>query len=98
MNTQIEKSLSDFFDERGSDLMNEDFLNDDIPSGWSCKHIEHYGGEDAGSTYYTVYEFTHTDGRSMFVRFNGWYQSYAGAEFNDWKIVSKKEKTIAVYE
>lgn len=59
--------------------------------------VEHYGGEDQGSDYYTVYAFM--DGKeTVYVKFYGWYASHYGTEYQDYKFVKAKEKTITVYE
>lgn len=56
-----------------------------------------YGGEDMGSEYYTVWKFTKGD-ETCYFKFNGWYQSYHGADFNEVFEVLPKEKTITVWE
>jgi hypothetical protein len=48
----------------------------------SVKIVEFGGGEGEGEAYYTTVAFTR-ENATVFVCFNGWYQSYAGAEFNE---------------
>ena len=63
------------------------------------KQIEQYGGEGEGETWYVVYHFVEHD---VYIRVDGFYQSYNGTEFYDgWdccREVRPKEKTITVYE
>lgn len=59
--------------------------------------LDRYGGEGQGDEYWSVYEFT-KGYESWIVRFNGWYQSYNGAGFTDWKFVTPKRKEVTVYE
>lgn len=58
--------------------------------------VESYGGEGQGDTYYNVYEFS--DGEeSVFVQFDGWYQSYNGAEYQGCFFVEPKQVTKTEY-
>lgn len=59
--------------------------------------ISSYGGEDCGSDYWSVVKFTDATG-SVLVKFQGWYASYHGADYQDWSFVEPKQKTITVYE
>jgi len=59
--------------------------------------VENYGGEDCGSEYYTVWKFTSGE-ETVYARFDGWYQSYNGADYSDWKFVEPVVKTVTVYE
>lgn len=56
--------------------------------------VEHYGGEDQGSTYYTVYHFPSID---LYIQFDGWYQSYEGAEFVEMFPVEPKQVQITQF-
>lgn len=58
--------------------------------------VQSYGGEGQGDNYYAVYSFDNGT-EKLFVKFNGWYASYHGAEFQDWFFVEPEEKTIIVY-
>ena len=58
---------------------------------------DNYGGEGMGDQYWSVYSFT-KDGETVYCKFDGWYQSYNGAEFNERLWVTPKEKTVTVYE
>jgi hypothetical protein len=68
-----------------------------LPSGWTQVVVDSYGGEGQGDTYYTVRKFTNGDD-VLYVRFNGWYSSYDGADYNNYQVVRPVEKTIVVYE
>jgi hypothetical protein len=74
---------------------------DDVLSGkgyrFTC--VESIGGDEAewGSKYYTVYEFTKNK-QSIYVKFDGYYASYSGSTFTDFKEVNPAKKTITVYE
>lgn len=59
--------------------------------------VDSYGGEDKGSEWYVVRHFVDHD---VYIRTEGYYQSYNGAEFHEGvgEIVTKKEKTITVFE
>jgi len=52
--------------------------------------VADHGGEDQGSDYYAVYEFA-KDGEVALVKFQGWYTSYEGAEFQSWSFVTPKK-------
>ena len=66
-------------------------------SGVVCQHEDSYGGEGQGEDYWSVYSFTRGD-EKIYVKFNGWYASYNGAEFTEWFFVAPKEKVITVFE
>lgn len=61
--------------------------------------VDSYGGEGQGETWYIVYYFPKHD---VYIRIDGYYQSYNGTEFYDgWgccKEVKPVKKTITVYE
>lgn len=64
------------------------------------KEVEQYGGEGQGDIWYSVKYFPDLD---LYIRVDGWYQSYSGTEFSeDWyetcREVRPQEKVITVYE
>lgn len=61
------------------------------PLGISIKLVDSYGGEDQGSTYYAVYQFSKDGEQDVFIKFSGWYSSYDGATFEDFKVVQPKQ-------
>lgn len=61
------------------------------------KHEDNYGGEGMGDDYWSVYSFT--DGKeTVYIKFDGWYQSYNGSEFTEWFFVEPKQKTVTIFE
>ena len=58
--------------------------------------VDSYGGEEQGSTYYSVYEFTQGD-EKVYLKFEGWYASYNGAEYTGFSVVHPKEVTKIEY-
>lgn len=72
-----------------------DFDFDELGLG-KITTVDHYGGEGKGEEYWTVYHFIDHD---VYIRIDGWYSSYNGAEFDDYGYeVRPIEKTITVYE
>jgi len=63
------------------------------------REVDQYGGEGQGEDWWTVHYFEDHD---IYIRVDGFYQSYNGTEFYDgWdccKEVRPKEKTITIYE
>lgn len=61
------------------------------------KEIDQYGGEDQGSTWYTVKYFVDHD---VYIRTDGYYSSYNGTDFDQGfgREVKPTQKTITVYE
>lgn len=59
--------------------------------------LDNHGGEGEGEDFWSVYSFT-KDGLTVYIKFDGYYQSYNGSEFDSWFFVIPKEKTITVYE
>ena len=59
--------------------------------------IEQYGGEDMGSTWYSIKHFVDHD---VYIRTDGYYQSYNGTDFYEGigKVVTPKQKTVTVFE
>lgn len=65
--------------------------------GVEFKNVDSYGGEEQGRDYWSVWEFSRKDEVVRF-KFEGWYASYQGAEFEHVYEVKPKEKTIIVWE
>lgn len=65
--------------------------------GASFKEMDSYGGEDQGSEFWCVWEFTRGD-EVVHFKFEGWYASYEGATFEHVYEVSPVEKTITVWQ
>lgn len=68
-------------------------------NGIVWEEIDQYGGEGQGDTWWSVKYFPEHD---VYIKVNGYYQSYNGTEFyNGWNSCSEvkpKEKVITVYE
>lgn len=75
--------------------MKEQWLNS-IGLG-PIEEIDQYGGEDMGSTWYSIKHFVDHD---VYIRTDGYYQSYNDTEFYEGfgKEVTPKQKTVTVYE
>lgn len=61
------------------------------------EEVDQYGGEDQGSSWYSVKHFVDHD---VYIRTDGYYQSYNGTDFHDGhgSVVAPKQKTITVFE
>lgn len=63
------------------------------------KEVAQHGGEGQGDEWWSVKYFPDHD---VYVKVEGWYQSYNGTEFEGWEDavyeVRPQEKTITVYE
>lgn len=66
------------------------------PQNIKASLAESVGGEDQGSTYYTVYKFAQGDDTAFF-KFYGWYASYNGADYQGFQQVHPKEVTKIEY-
>ena len=64
--------------------------------GVNFNHEARHGGEGKGDAFWTVYSFTKGD-EKVFVQFDGWYQSYNGAEYTEWFFVELKEVVVTQY-
>ena len=74
---------------------NEEWLKVSGIGEW--EEIEQYGGEDCGSTWYSIKHFIDHD---VYIKTTGYYQSHHGTEFYDGygEEVKPQTKTITVYE
>jgi len=59
--------------------------------------VEQVGGEDEGSTWYSIKHFVDHD---VYIRTDGYYQSYNGTDFHDGHghVVTPQQRTITVFE
>ena len=69
--------------------------SDKLP--FEYKGADSHGGE--GSDFYSVILIRNPDNHDeqYYIKFQGWYTSYNGAEYDDWQFVEPKQKTITVY-
>ena len=63
------------------------------------KGIDSYGEGYPGSDFYSVILIRNpvNHDEQYHIQFQGWYASYAGAEYEGWSFVEPKQKTITVY-
>jgi hypothetical protein len=97
LETHKEKTINFFFEEdRYTHTVIDDVLSN---KGYRFTCVESIGGDEAewGSKYYSVYEFTKNK-QSIYVKFDGYYASYSGSTFTEFKEVNPVKKTITVYE
>ena len=75
----------------------EDWESDELP--FEHKGVDSYGGEDQGSDFYSVILIHNPDDHDeqYYIKLQGWYASYDGAEYEGWFFVEPKQKTITVY-
>lgn len=56
--------------------------------------VDEYGGEGQGDDYYAVWHFPHLD---LYVKFQGWYASSMGPEYEECYEVAPQEVTVIKY-
>ena len=71
--------------------------SDNLP--FEYKGVDSYGGEGQGSDFYSVILIRNpvNHDEQYHIKFQGWYASYNGAEYESWSFVEPKQKTITVY-
>lgn len=79
------------------DFAYEDYSHAELGLG-EIKEIEQYGGEDMGSTWYSIKHFIDHD---VYIKVSGYYSSYNGTDFDDYyddcSEVKPAQKTITVF-
>lgn len=97
----LEALLKEMFakDDVGDSYMREDNVcKDELDQyGIESEMVCQKGGMDQGSTYYTVWKFSR-NGEDVYVRFDGYYASHYGTDYEGFSFVTPKEKVITVYE
>ena len=75
----------------------KDWESDGLP--FEYKSVYSYGGEGEGSDFYSVIVIRNPNNHDeqYYIKFQGWYASYNGAEYEGWSFVEPKQKTITVY-
>ena len=71
----------------------EDFDKSLKEKGITYTHVDSYGGEGMGEEYWSVYSFNNDD-ELVYVKFDGYYASYNGADFSRWFFVEPKEVVV----
>lgn len=96
--SNIKTELIEIFEDEGicESLMFGECDIDDIRD-FTFEQVAHFGGEGQGSKFYAVWKITRS-GETVYVRFDGYYQSHYGTDYQGWKFVEPKQKTITVYE
>ena len=61
--------------------------------GITYNSVDNYGGEGMGEEYWSVYSFNNDD-ELVYVKFDGYYASYNGADFSSWFFVDPKEVVV----
>ena len=103
--TDFKQTVTDYLNDNRAiceELMNEgdytkDWESDGLP--FDYKGVDSYGGEGESSDFYSVIlirDPTNQD-EQYYIKFQGWYASYNGAEYESWSFVEPKQKTITVY-
>ena len=83
--SQGQNFMDEYVDEY---VLFEDISDEDRALFEGMKSEYHFGGEDQGSTYWTVWNFP---AAQLKIRFNGWYQSYHGTDYQDMELVELQE-------
>lgn len=86
---------SDYYNNKLSKLnleIGEYLKYEDILKGATL--CDYYGGSGLGEEYWTVFYFPKLD---IYIKFDGYYQSYEGSTFQQSYEVKPEEKTITVY-
>jgi len=107
----LKDTIKDFLDSKSDSDLESGFFHEEIDCGYSDNDdlgdelrnasigfecVEQHGGEGEGEDFYTVYKFT-KGSETVFVKFQGWYQSYNGSEMTGWAFVTPKQVMVTVY-
>ena len=102
--TNFKQQVTDYLN--GHIAICEEFMREDACGrGWikegvfDYTGVYHYGGEDMGSDYYVVIVIRNPDNHDekYYIKFQGWYVTSYGAEYESWSFIEPKQKTITVY-
>ena len=64
--------------------------------GIRFEHVDDYGGEEQGRDYWSVYAF-HDEAHVVYVKFDGWYESYHGSEYEEWFFVEPRQVQVTEF-
>ena len=103
--TDFKQQVTDYLNNNRAiceELMYEGGYTKDWESGslpFEYKGVDSHGGEGEGSDFYIVIQIRNPDNHDeqYYIKFQGWYASYDGAEYESWSFVEPKQKTITVY-
>lgn len=96
--TELKNFLSDESNKRFIKVNFFGYWYGDSIFGLSVKEVHKYGGCGEGYTYGNVLEFKDINNKTLNVEFYGHWISHVGSEFEGWRIVEPKQKTITVWE
>lgn len=97
MREELKKFIEEYGPER---FFYEEYETQDFADGkYNIDFIEQHGGEGEGDQYHVVLKFTDSEtGEFEYVLFDGWYASYVGSEYSDWRYVVPVERMVTFYE
>lgn len=90
----FETQYNKFFNDAMSGDINEELFGD---KGIIVTNVECIGGEGQGEEYYATYAF-YKDKQFVYVRFSGYYQSYNGADYQDYTFVNPYVSVTIAYK
>ena len=67
-------------------------------AGYLVEYEKSYGGEGQGDAYWRVVKASKDGEPTTYWRYDGYYASHAGGEYENVSQVTPKEKTITVWE
>lgn len=94
---KVSKKIIELLSENMSDASDSysDTWKDPLFENFKVAQVEHYGGENKGSDYYNIFKLTDKDTKDeFFIKFDGYYQSYVGTEWQSVAQVVPYEKTV----
>ncbi len=62
----------------------------------NVEYVTQVGGEEEGRDYYSVYNFT-KDSETIYIKFQGWYESYSGSEYERFYFTEPTQVMTTVY-
>ena len=78
------------------DYETEEFCKALQDNGITFKLEDSYGGEGEGENYWSVYSFSKGDSK-VYVKFDGYYTSYDGSNYNEWFFVEPKQVMVTQF-
>lgn len=101
LNAASEDALNDFFQENCDstycDKSTKEVIAKFNSAGIKFVIADSYGGEGMGEEYWVTYIFENEQ-EKVFVKFDGWYQSYNGSEYTEWFFVNPVQVMVTQYQ
>lgn len=91
------KNCREFFQECQSRYFSPRINDWCEENGVTTECVEMHGGEGEGNSFWKVHKFTSSDGQVKYVKFEGWYESYDGAEYECFLFVKPQEVKVIQY-